>query len=241
MERPVIEIGSAQAQRSRRLEFLLGARDVAPILLGVAPFGVIFGALAMAANLPVLAAQAMSAVIFAGSAQFIAAQLFATGASGVVIVLVVFVVNLRHALYSASVAPHVRHLGPAWKAVLAYFLTDEAYAVIITRYNKPDGASLKHWYFLGAGLTLWSVWQVSTAAGILLGARIPADWPLGFMLPLTFIALVVPALRQRSTVAAAAAAGIAGYVTVAFPLKTGLLLAAFVGIATGMLVERRQR
>ena len=237
----MIETTAAVGHEPRRREFLMGARDEAPILLGVAPFGVIFGALAMAAHLPVLAAQAMSAVIFAGSAQFIAAQLFATGASGVVIVLVVFVVNLRHALYSASVAPHVRHLGPVWKAVLAYFLTDEAYAVVITHYNKPGDASRKHWYFLGAGLMLWSVWQVSTAAGILLGARIPPDWPLGFMLPLTFIALVVPTLRQRSMVAAAVAAGIAGYVTVAFPLKTGLLLAALVGIATGMLVERMQR
>jgi len=120
---------------ARRREFLDGIRDEAPLLVGVAPFGVIYGALAIAAHLPVAAAQAMSSVIFAGSAQFIAAQLFAGSASGLVIVAVVFVVNLRHALYSASVAPHVKHLGPAWKAVLAYLLTDEAYAVVITRYN----------------------------------------------------------------------------------------------------------
>jgi 4-azaleucine resistance transporter AzlC len=219
----------------------LGARDEAPILLGVAPFGVIFGALAVAAHLPSIVAQAMSSVIFAGSAQFIAAQLFATGASGLVIVLVVFVVNLRHALYSASIAPHIQHLSAAWKAVLAYLLTDEAYAVVITHYHEPGDASRKHWYFLGAGLTLWSAWQLCTAAGILLGARIPGDWPLGFMLPLTFIALVVPTLKERSTVAAAVAAGIAGYFTTAFPLRTGLLLAAVVGIATGMLVEGTRR
>lgn len=226
---------------SRKREFLLGARDEAPILLGVAPFGVIFGALAVAAHLPGITAQAMSSIIFAGSAQFIAAQLFANGASGVVIVLVVFVVNLRHALYSASMAPHIKHLGPAWKSVLAYLLTDEAYAVVISRYNHPGEASRGHWYFLGAGLTLWSSWQVSTAAGILLGARIPEDWPLGFMLPLTFIALVVPALRQRSMVAAALVAGLAGYLTMGWPLKTGLLAAALAGIATGMLVERSRR
>jgi predicted branched-subunit amino acid permease len=111
---------------------------------------------------------------------------------GLVIVAVVFVVNLRHALYSASVAPHMKHLGPAWKAVLAYLLTDEAYAVVITRYNKPGDCSRKHWYFLGAGLTLWSSWQISTAVGILVGSRIPENWPLSFMLPLTFIALRFP-------------------------------------------------
>jgi 4-azaleucine resistance transporter AzlC len=237
----MLETNASATTALRRREFLTGVRDEAPILLGVAPFGVIFGALAVAAHLPATVAQAMSAVIFAGSAQFIAAQLFATGASGVVIVLVVFVVNLRHALYSASVAPHIRHLGPAWKAALAYLLTDEAYAVVITHYNKPGDASRRHWYFFGAGLTLWSVWQVSTAAGILLGARIPADWPLGFMLPLTFIALVVPTLKERSTIAAALVAGVAGYLTTAFPLRTGLLVAAIAGIAVGLLVERTRR
>lgn len=223
---------------SRRREFLNGARDEAPILLGVAPFGVIYGALAMGAHLSTAAAQAMSSVIFAGSAQFIAAQLFAGSASGLVIVAVVFVVNLRHALYSASVAPHVKHLGPVWKAVLAYLLTDEAYAVIITHYNQPGDASRKHWYYLGAGLTLWSCWQACTAVGILLGSRIPEDWPLGAVLPLTFIALVVPNLRERSTIAAALVAGLTGALTMGFPLKTGLLVAALAGIVTGLLAER---
>ena len=195
----------------------------------------------MAAHLPAAAAQAMSSVIFAGSAQFVAAQLFAGSASGLVIVAVVFVVNLRHALYSASMAPHVKHLGPAWKAVLAYLLTDEAYAVVITRYNQPGDASRKHWYYLGAGLTLWSCWQVCTAVGILVGSRIPQDWPLSFVLPLTFIALVVPTLRERSMIVAALVAGLAGALTMGFPLKTGLLVAALAGIVTGLLVERAER
>jgi 4-azaleucine resistance transporter AzlC len=237
----MVETIASIERPSRSRELFLGVRDEAPILLGVAPFGVIYGALAMAAHLSPMAAQAMSSVIFAGSAQFVAAQLFGSGASGVVIVLVVFVINLRHALYSASVAPHVQRLRPAWKGVLAYLLTDEAYAVVITRYNKPGNASRKHWYFLGAGLTLWTSWQICTAIGILLGARIPSNWPLGFMLPLTFIALVVPALRQRSMVAAALAAGVAGYLTMSFPLRTGLLVAAIAGIATGMLLERYDR
>jgi 4-azaleucine resistance transporter AzlC len=226
---------------ARRREFLGGMRDEAPILLGVAPFGVIYGALAIASGLSPAVSQAMSSVIFAGSAQFIAAQLFAGSASGFVIVAVVFVVNLRHALYSASVAPHVRHLGPAWKAVLAYLLTDEAYAVVITYYNRPGDARLKHWYFLGAGLTLWASWQVSTAIGILVGSRIPANWPLAFMLPLTFIALVVPTLKDRPAILAALAAGLTGALAMGFPLRTGLLLAALVGIAVGMLVERAGR
>jgi 4-azaleucine resistance transporter AzlC len=226
-------------QFARRTEFLAGVRDEAPILLGVAPFGVIFGALAMNAELGRAASQAMSSVIFAGSSQFIAAQLFGAGASGLVIVMVVFVVNLRHALYSASIAPHIRHLGPAWKAVLAYLLTDEAYAVAITRYNLGGEMLRAHWYTLGAGLTLWSAWQVSTAAGILVGSSIPSDWPLGIVLPLTFIALVVPALKDRASVAAAVAAGVAAFLAMGLPLRTGLLVAALAGIAVGMALDRR--
>jgi 4-azaleucine resistance transporter AzlC len=221
----------------RKQEFWHGVRDETPILLGVVPFGLLFGALAISAHLSSLVAQAMSAIIFAGSAQFIAAQLVGTGTSGVVILMVVFVVNLRHALYSASVAPHVKDLNSGWKLLLAYLLTDEAYAVTITHYYREGDSGFRHWYFLGAGLTLWGSWQISTAIGVFIGAQIPASWPLGFILPLTFIALVVPALKDRAGVAAALVAGMIGLLAFGFPYKTGLLLAALVGILTGLLVE----
>jgi 4-azaleucine resistance transporter AzlC len=227
--------------KNRKQEFWTGVRDEAPILLGVVPFGLLFGALAISAHLSTLAAQAMSSIIFAGSAQFIAAQLVGTGTSGLVILMVVFVVNLRHALYSASVAPHVRHLGTGWKLLLSYLLTDEAYAVTITHYNQAGDLPNRHWYFLGAGVTLWSAWQASTAVGIFIGAQIPASWPLGFILPLTFIALVVPALKDKAGVAAALVAGLVGLLAFGFPYRTGLLMAALIGIITGLLIEGRQK
>ena len=222
-------------------EFWNGARDELPILLGVIPFGLIFGALAINAHLSIVAAQAMSSIIFAGSAQFIAAQMIGAGASAVVIVVVVFVVNLRHALYSASLAPHIKHLDTVWKMLLAYLLTDEAYVVTITHYNQDSDPTYKHWYFFGAGLTLWSCWQTSTALGIFIGARLPQNWPLSFALPLTFIALVVPALKDRASVAAAVVAALVGLLAINFPYKTGLLLAALVGILTGLWIEGRQK
>ena len=223
--------------KTKQQEVWSGVKDEAPILLGVIPFGLLFGALAISVNLTPFASQAMSSVIFAGSAQFVAAQLVGTGASGLVILMVVFVVNLRHALYSASVAPHVRHLNTGWKLLLAYLLTDEAYAVTITNYNKVGDSPNRHWYFLGAGLTLWSSWQASTAVGIFIGAQIPASWPLGFILPLTFIALVVPALKDKAGVVAALVAGLVGLLAVDFPYKTGLLAAAFIGILAGLAIE----
>ena len=226
---------------TRKQEFWNGVRDESPILLGVAPFGLIFGALAISSRLMVTAAQAMSSIIFAGSAQFIAAEMMGTGVSGLAIILVVFVVNLRHALYSASVAPHVRHLTPGWKFLLAYLLTDEAYVVTITHYNQESDPAHKHWYFLGAGLTLWTTWQVSTAIGIFIGAQLPQNWPLGFVLPLTFIALVVPALKDKASVTTAITAALVGVLTFGFSFKTGLLVAAFIGILTGLLVEGRPK
>jgi 4-azaleucine resistance transporter AzlC len=227
--------------KTRSQEFWSGVRDEAPILLGVVPFGLLFGALAISAHLPSLAAQAMSSIIFAGSAQFIAAQLVGTGTSGLVILMVVFVVNLRHALYSASLAPHFKELSTGWKLLLSYLLTDEAYAVTIMHYNKEGDSETRHLYFLGAGLTLWSAWQVSTALGIFIGAQIPSNWSLSFVLPLTFIAVVVPAIKDRAAVVAALVAGVVGLLAMGFPYKTGLLLAALIGILFGLLIEGKPK
>jgi 4-azaleucine resistance transporter AzlC len=230
--------------RTRRREFLTGCRDELPILLGVAPFGMIYGILALGAGLPPATAQAMSAVVFAGSAQFIAAQLIRDSAPAAVVIATVFVVNLRHALYSASMAPFVRQLNAGWKGFLAYLLTDEAYAVAATRYqrdgDRKDVSTFRHWYFLGAGLTLWACWQASTAVGVFLGARVPEGWSLDFTLPLTFIALVCPGLRDRAAAAAALSAGVLAVLAVGLPYKLGLLVAALVGIAAGLVVERRR-
>jgi len=223
------------------MQLLDGARAVAPLLLGTAPFGVIYGVLAIQSGLPVLLAQAMSLIVFAGSAQFIAAPLIGAGASGLVIVLTTFIVNLRHALYSASLAPHLRELPSAWKWLLSYLLVDEAYAVAIRHYQEHSATPNRHWYFLGAGLALWVTWQLTTGIGIFLGAEVPAEWGLDFTLALTFIAIVVPMLGDRASVAAALAAGLTAVAGFALPYKLGLILAAFAGIATGMLVEARSR
>lgn len=225
---------------SARSEFLSGLKAEFPLLIGVFPFGMIYGVLALSAGLQPGQAQAMSAVVFAGSSQLIAAQLFSATAPAVVIVLTVAIVNLRHALYSASVAPHLKKLSPVWKFALAYLLTDEAYAVSISHFRQgaDTDTQYKHWFLLGAGLALWSTWQLSTLAGILLGAVIPANWSLDFTLALTFIALVVPALRDRAEIAAALVAGFTALATYSFPYKLGLVAASLAGIATGLVMER---
>ncbi len=223
-----------------RSEFLGGVRAEIPITFGVIPFGLIYGALAVQVAVPLPIAQSMSTIIFAGSAQFIAVPLIASAVPGLVLVLTVFAVNLRHLLYSASVAPYLQPLRPFWKILLAYLLTDEAYAVAIAHYRADEDATDKHWYFLGAGITLWLSWQASTAVGLLVGAQIPANWSLDFALPLTFIALVMPMIRNRAYVIAALAAGGVAVLTLALPYRLGLVLATVVGITAGMIAERRE-
>ena len=121
---------------------------------------------------------AMSAIVFARSSQFVGHQLVGNGTPALMLILTIFIVNLRHALYSASIAPFISKLSGSWKALLAYLLDDEAYAVAITHYNQVGIKPASHWYFLGAGLGLWTTWQMSTAAAILVGAVIPAAWSL---------------------------------------------------------------
>lgn len=222
--------------RSARAELLAGARDQLPILLGVAPLGMIFGALAISAGLSPLAAQGFSLFIFAGSAQLIALGMVSGNVSPAVVIFTILVVNLRHALYSATLAPRLRNLPYRWKAALSWLLTDEAFAVASTRYQR-GGGQYAHWYTLGTGMALWASWQVSTALGITLGSQIPEGWALDFALPLTFLALITPSLTDRPTWAAALTAGLLSLTLASLPYKLNLLLAALCGVGIGLAYE----
>ena len=220
--------------------FWFGVREEVPLLVGVFPFGMIYGALALKAGLSLAASQMMSSIVFAGSSQFIAAQLIHDAAPSLVIVLTIAVVNLRHMLYSASIAPYLEKLSIRWKVLLSYLLTDEAYAPTALKFEREGASPLGHWFLFGAGLALWSTWQVSTGLGIFLGAVIPPAWPLDFALPLTFIALVMPALRSRPAIAAALSAGLVALLAYSMPYKLGLILAALMGIFVGTMLEARR-
>lgn len=232
-------MAATQTKDIKRSEFLNGIKGELPILLGVAPFGMIYGVLATGAGLSAGDAQAMSSVVFAGSAQFMLVQLLNLGMPTIMMILTGLIINLRHALYSASIAPYTRHLNPVWKALLSYILTDEAYAVVIMHYQKKEDSGYKHWFFLGAGLALWTCWQLSTAAGIFLGAQVPASWGLDFTLALTFIALVVPAINDNPSLFSALSAGLTAILARNLPYKLGLIAAALVGICAGLWSEKR--
>ena len=219
--------------------FWSGVKAEFPLLVGVFPFGMIYGALALDAGLDKPTAQMMSAIVFGGASQFVTTQLVHEAAPGFVIVLTIAVVNLRHMLYSASLAPYMASLSTRWKILLSYLLTDEAYAPTIIHYEQEGAQPFAHWFLFGAGLALWSTWQVSTAFGIFLGTAIPDSWSLDFALPLTFIAMVVPVLKNRPAIASALSAGIVALVAYPLPYRLGLIVAALVGIAVGTLLERK--
>jgi 4-azaleucine resistance transporter AzlC len=225
--------------------FLEGVRAELPLLIGVFPFGMIYGALALNAGLSNAAAQMMSSILFAGSSQFITAQLVHDAAPALVIILTIAVVNVRHMLYSASLAPYLKDLSLKWKVLLSYLLTDEAYAPSIIKYEKEGVQPFSHWFVFGAGFALWFNWQLSTAFGLFFARYmtnndILKDIPLDFALPLTFIAMVVPVLKNRAMVASALSAGLVALLAFSLPFKLGLILAAFTGIIVGTLLEKKQ-
>ncbi|MDA4127257.1 MAG: AzlC family ABC transporter permease [Thaumarchaeota archaeon] len=211
------------------------------MLLGVIPVGATYGVLALAAGLPVLGAIGMSSIVFAGSSQFVGVQLLGASVPSLLILFATLMVNLRHLLYSASLAPYLESLGPRWKVVLSYFLTDEAYAVTIAHYSKQAAPQARHWYLLGAGLTLWSAWQVSTIVGVVLGSVLPRSLPLEFVLTLTFIALLVPMVKGLPSVLASISAGVMALLTVDLPFRLNLVVAVFVAVGVGMTAQRLEQ
>jgi 4-azaleucine resistance transporter AzlC len=228
-----------EANASPFSEFLAGARDTFPLIVGAIPFGLIFGALALNSGLSFGGAMAMSLFVFAGSAQFIAAGLLAAGTQWPVIVLTTFVVNLRHILYSATLAPHLRRLSQHWQIPLAFWLTDETFVIVAERYSRSSASPYRHWYYLGSAIFMYFNWQVCTFLGLTIGQYLPnaAGWGLDFAMPVTFIGMVIPYLKNRPMIAAVLVSGLVAVVAYPLPNKLGLMVAALAGIITGILVE----
>jgi 4-azaleucine resistance transporter AzlC len=231
------------SKSSARSEFWAGCRAIIPLVVGSIPFGIIFGTLAASSGLSFAGAMAMSAFIFAGSSQFIALGLLSTGTALPLIILTTFVVNLRHLLYAVSLVPHVRDLPQTWKLPIGFLLTDEAFAVAIARYNQPDPSPYKHWYYLGVALFMYVNWQFSTWIGLTVGQLIPnaANWGLDFAMSVTFIGMIIPYLINHCMLVAVLVAGFVSLLAHGLPHQLGLMVAAIIGIAAGVLIEQLKK
>jgi 4-azaleucine resistance transporter AzlC len=224
---------------TKRGEFIAGIRDTLPMDVGAIPFGIIFGALAVNSGISPLGTMGLSLFVFAGSSQFVATGLVAQGVSTLIIIVTTFILNVRHVLYSATLAPHVKGLGQKWLLPLGFWLTDETFAVVVTRYNQPDASPYKHWYHLGSSIVMYVNWNVCTLIGLVAGQSIPDLSKLGldFAMSVTFIGLLVPQLKNRPMLLAAVVAGVSAVLFYGLPNKMGLMVAALSGIAAGILAE----
>ena len=218
-------------------DFRAGVAEMLPAGIGLIPFGLVCGVGAAAAGASWLASLGMSAIIFSGAAQILAAQLLAADAPVAVIVLTCFVAGLRFLMYSAAMAPYLRPLPPRWQRALAFLLTDQAFASAIRRFDATDDPRGGGLHFLGAGFTLWAIWQLACMAGYFAGFLVPAAWSLEFVVPLCFIALVAPLLRTAPAIGAAVVAGLAVIALDALPMKLNLIAAGVLGILAGTLAD----
>lgn len=232
-----------------RQSFLLGVKTIAPLVLGVVPFGLLYGVVAVKAGADVVQAAGMSVFIFAGAAQLAAAQLMAESAPLWVVVATALVINARFAMYSASLAPQMEQVAPRARWFLSFFLTDQAYAACTIRFMEETRQGIepvrRAWFFAGSAVAMYPVWQASTLLGAGLGsglsAGLPREFELEFAAPLTFLALLMPTLTSRPSVAAAVVAGTVSVAARGLPLNLSILAAAGAGILTGVVLETRSR
>lgn len=220
-------------------EFWKGVRDTLPLVIGAVPFGIIFGTLAGSAGLPIPGAMAMSLFVFAGSAQFIAIGLAGSGTIWPMIVLTTFVVNFRHLLYTATLLDFLKVLPRRWQVFLAFGLTDETFAVSVGRWRSGDESPYKHWYQLGSMAFMYVNWNICTLIGVLAGTMLQGigGWGLDFAMVATFIAMVIPFIKDRPTYAAVLSAAVVALICHGLPHKVGLMIAAAVGMAAGAAAE----
>ncbi|MFC6786432.1 AzlC family ABC transporter permease [Halobaculum halobium] len=215
-----------------------GVRDALPLLLGIVPFALVAGVAGIEAGLTPLQTVGLSVVVFAGASQLAAIDLLGRDAALGVVVLTVVVINLRMLMYSASIAPYFRDLSARVRAGCAYVLTDQAYALALARYAGDREASTRRpYYYLGVALTLWVVWQAGTVVGVVFGAAVPDGWRLGFAVPLVFLALLVPAVSDAPSLAAAVVAAAVAVIGAGLPFNAGLIVGAVVGVVTGIVVD----
>jgi predicted branched-subunit amino acid permease len=210
------------------------------VLPGIVAFGVITGVAMVASGIPPLVAMLMSVLVFAGASMVASAQLLASGTPALLIVLTTLFINLRFMMYSASLRLHFAREPLGWRLLIAYLQADNVYGLTLMRFADAPDAPGQRDFFLGAAVVVWAAWQLAVAAGIGIGAGVPASWRLEFAAPLAFIAMTIPLLRDRAMVSAALVAGLTVVAAHALPLKLSIAAAALAGIAAGMLFERRR-
>jgi predicted branched-subunit amino acid permease len=218
---------------------LAGARAILPLSIGVFPFGLAYGVTAVESSLDDLVGLLASFIVLAGAAQLAISDLVDQGAPWFVVVGTALVINARFMMYSGALAPSFSEYPGRWRIPLAHFLTDQSTVSSLLFNQRERDPRRRLAYYAGAGLSFAVSWWLGTIIGILIGATIPPEFQVGFAVPLMFVALAVPSIRDRATLIAAAVGFSVTLIARDAPLNTGLLIGAGVGIAFGMLARLR--
>ncbi|MGB7240555.1 MAG: AzlC family ABC transporter permease [Sulfitobacter sp.] len=219
--------------------FWKGFTAGAPFVLVVAPFAALFGVLATEAGLNVVETMIFSVAVFAGAAQFTALQLMQENTPTVIILLSALAVNLRVAMYSASLTPYLGS-APLWqRAIVAYFTVDQSYACSIVQYEAEPAMTVPQRvaFFAGTMVPIVPVWYIFTLVGALVGTQIPPEWVLDFALPLCFLAMIGPMLKTPAHIIAALVAVLVSLICVQVPHSLGLIIAGIAGMMAGARAE----
>ena len=223
--------------RSTHRDFIDGARGALPILLGVVPFGMICSVAAVSVGLNPLEAIGMNFIVFAGASQLAVLQLIGEGAIWLVMILTAWVINLRFTMYSAALAPYLQKEPLYRKVPFTYILSDQAFGVTMSHFANEVPAN-PAWFYYGAAAAVWLAWIISAIVGALLGTLVPESWGLEFAFPLSFMALMFAALKDRPAVIAALVGGLSAILAKGLPYNLGLVFAASLGIVAGVLAEK---
>lgn len=219
--------------------FWKGFQDALPFVFVVAPFAMLFGVLATEAGLNVLETLLFSFVVIAGAAQFTALQLMVEDVPTVIVLVSALAVNLRLAMYSATLTPYLGAV-PLWqRAIVAYFTVDQSFACSVVQFEKEPQMTLSQRlaYFFGTVAPVMPVWYIFTIIGALIGAQVPETWALDFALPITFLAMVAPMLRTPAHVVAAFVSVVVSLLTAWVPFSLGLIIAGIIAMIAGAQTE----
>ena len=226
---------------SKKQLFITGMFDIAPHMLSVIPFGIICGAIGVELGFNPYLVYGMSIIIFGGASQIVFLQLVSGGASALIAVTSVGIINSRHLLYGAVLSEYLEKLSLIKKLVISYFVVDQGFAESNKFFKKNKSEENLHYHLIGTGCTLWICWQVATLSGIILGSFVPEELGLKFAIPLTFIAIVVQDLKKIDHLIVMITCGLSSLLFFDAPFKSYIIIAPVIALFVAALILRLKK
>jgi predicted branched-subunit amino acid permease len=221
--------------------FYQGIKSMLPITTGIIPFGAVMGTVYSEANLSLAQAATMNLLVFAGSSQLAVVNLMTKNAEGLIVVITGLTINLRFMLYSAAMSPLLQNSSLFTKFVASYCLTDQNYAVMSAKQKILIDRSETLQFYFGSSLCMILAWQSSVLAGFIFGNFAPSSWSLSYAVPLSFVALVIPTLKNKTYVLVALCSGLLSLFLYSLPFNLGLIVTASISMLLATIVLAKSK